>query len=265
MNNFLRFDLVSYEDTLKFGKNQENRVESQSHLSKIKRQCETSFSTMPPITVNVITNHIIDGQHRLKAYQELVDKGVFSKKEKMKVMFVQIPENEEKQAIIDANTNSKNWSLDDYILSYSKAGIESYMKLHEWCLKHTLASDEGFAGKEGKAKFRYGAAIITGRRCSSELKSGDFTFTEEELKRAEEVHAEMLEIVQLFGIKGKGAWIESLACSWVGVRNQHTFKVWFRELKKKKRSFLKLPKDNSKEWDTIFGQAHLAIDKKGEE
>lgn len=259
MTRFICFDLVSYEDTLKFGKNQENRIVSHSHLSKIKRQCETSFSTMPPITVNVVTNNIIDGQHRTKAYQELVKDGVFSDKQKMKVMFVEIPREEEKQAIIEANTNSKNWSIDDYILSYSKAGIESYVKLNEWCLNHTLSSDEG------KAKFRYGAAIITGRRCSSDLKSGDFSFTEEELKRAEDVHAEMFEIVQLFGLKGKGAWIESLACSWVSVRNQHPFKTWFREFKKKKRSFLKLPKDNSKEWDAIFGQAHLAIDKKGEE
>lgn len=249
---------VSYGDTLAFGRNQENRKINQSHLSKIKKQCETSFDLMPPITINKITNNIVDGQHRLKAYQDLVLQGVISDRQKIKVMFVEIPVNEEKQAIIDANTNSKNWSLDDYILSYAKSGDLNYMKLEDWCKKHSLSSDEG------KAKFRYGAAIITGRRCASELKSGNFSFTEEELKRAEDVHAEMLEIVELFKLKGKGAWIESLACSWISVRTQHPFKIWFKEFKAKKRGFLKLPKDNSRDWDTIFGQAHLAIDKKGE-
>lgn len=74
----------------------------------------------------------------------------------------------------------------------------------------------------------------------------------------------MLEIVELFDLKGKGQWIESLATSWVAVRNQHDFHSWMKELKAKKQRFLKLPKDNSKDWDSIFGQAHLAIDKKKE-
>lgn len=263
VGKFVRYDSVSYEDTLKFGKNQGNRREIKSHVAKLKKQCLTSFAIMPPITVNVVTYNIIDGQHRLRAYQELVEQGVFSKEERMKVMFVEVPIENEKKAIIAANTNSKGWSLDDFIKSYCNEGNKYYVGLENWCdSNHPLAK----TGKKEKGlKFRYGAAIITGRRCSSELKSGDFTFTEEELKRAEEVHAEMLEIIELFGLKGKGAWIESLACSWIAARNQHTFKVWFRELKKKKSSFLKLPKDNSRDWDAIFGQVHLAIDKKGEE
>lgn len=256
MSKFIKFELVPYKGTLEFGKNQENRAYNHAHLSKIQKQCLTSMETMPPITINVITNHIVDGQHRLKAYQTLVENGQIDSEAKLKVMFVEIPVDDEKKAIIDANTNSKNWSLDDYILSYAKAGIISYVKLDEWCRNHSLSSDNG------KSKFRYGSAIITGRRCSSELKNGEFSFTEEEMQRADEVHAEMLEIVELFGLKGKGPWIESLANSWISVRNQHDFRTWIKELKSKKSRFLKLPKDNSREWDNIFAQAHLAIDKK---
>ena len=211
---------------------------------------------MPPITINVVTNNIIDGQHRLKSYQTLIEGNEIDKDSKIKVMFVEIPVEEEKQAIINANTNSKNWSLDDYIASYAKAGIVSYVKLDEWCRAHPLSNDNG------KSKFRYGAAIITGKRCSSELKNGEFSFTEDEINRADEVHAEMLEIVELFNMKGKGQWIESLAVSWIDVRTQHEFRVWIKELKSKKQRFLKLPKDNSSDWDSIFAQAHLAIDKK---
>lgn len=259
MSKFINFGLVSYNDTLEYGKHQENRAYNHSHLEKIKKQCLTSMETMPPITVNVITNHVIDGQHRLKAFQTLVASGELNENTTIKVMFVEIPLEEEKQAIIDANTNSKNWSLDDYISSYAKAGVVAYVKLDEWCKSHPLASDNG------KSKFRYGAAIITGKRCASQLKSGEFSFTENDLKRADEIHAEMLEIVEIFGLKGKGNWVECLAISWSEVRTQHDFRTWIKELKLKKGRLLKLPKDNSKDWDTIFAQVHLAIDKKGNE
>lgn len=258
MGKFIKFDLVSYEETLAFGINQENRAYNHAHLEKIKKQCIKSLETIPPITINIVTNHIVDGQHRLKAYQNLFENKQIPNDSKIKVMFVEIPVNDEKQEIIDANTNSKNWSLDDYIASYAKAGIACYAMLDEWCKCHPLSSENG------KSKFRYGASIITGRRCSSELKNGTFTFLKTDIQRADEVHAEMLEIVDLFGLKGKGAWIESLATSWIEVRNQHDFRSWMKELKAKKQRFLKLPKDNARDWDNIFAQAHLAIDKKNE-
>ena len=256
MTKFIKFELVPYSGTRSFGENQENREVNHSHLQKIKKQLINYFEAMPPITINVLTNHIIDGQHRYKAYKELVESGELPMDSKIKVMFVEIPIEEEKQAIIDANTNSKNWTLDDYIKSYAKSGIRSYVELEEWCKAHPLCCDGG------KAKFRYGAAIITGKRCSAELKSGNFTFSTEDYRRADEIHAEMLEIVELFDLKGKGNWVESLATSWTAARNQHEFRVWMRELKTKKQKFMRLPKDNSKDWDNIFAQAHLAIDKK---
>lgn len=121
MGKFITFNIVSYNDTLKFGKNQENRAYNHAHLEKIKKQCISSMDTMPPITINVVTNHVIDGQHRLKAYQDLIKEGAIDPETRIKIMLVEIPIEDEKQAIIDANTNSKNWSLDDYIASYVKA------------------------------------------------------------------------------------------------------------------------------------------------
>lgn len=254
---FVDFKVVSREESENFGRNQENRQINHGQLQKIKRQCMTSFELMPPITVNILTDNIIDGQHRLKAFQELVDCGMLPSEAKIKVMFVRVQPNEEPQAIIDANTNSKNWSIDDYIASYVKKGLESYVILDDWCRRHSLASDEN------RPKFRYGAAIITGKRCSTILKCAEFTASEEEMKRAEDVHAEMLEIIDLFQIRGKGAWIEALAVSWIACREQFEFRTWLKELKAKRKTYSKLPKDNSADWNNIFGQATLAINKKG--
>ena len=267
MSKFIKFDLVSYEDSLKFGKNQENRALNHSHLQKIKVQCSNSFETMPPITINIITNNVIDGQHRLKAYQSLVSTGEMPKETKIKVMFVEIPVDEEKQAIVDANTNSKTWSLDDYIASYVKAGIVAYKKLEEWCESHSLCcnftknKENGEIGK--KYSYRYAAAILKGKNCATDLKSASFNITDDDLKFGDEVHAEMVEISEIFK-KSSGSWVESLAISWCGIRKQHDFKTWLTEFKSKKNRYLKMPSDTKKEWDAIFAQAHMAIDKKSE-
>ena len=253
---FIKFKFVTYRESLRFGFNQQNRAINHSHLAKIQKQCMESFDIMPPIIVNMLTGNLIDGQHRTKAYQLLVENGQLPKETKLKVMFVEIPIEEEKEAIINANCNVKTWTLDDYISSYAKAGIESYVALDEWCKAHSLSCDNG------KSKFRYGAAIITGKRSASELKAGNFNFTDDQLEKADNVHAEMVEIVDMFGIKGKGPWLESLATSWTAVREQHDFRTWMRELKAKKRRFMNAPKDNSGDWDNIFAQVHLAIDKK---
>lgn len=256
MSKFVCFELVPYEVSKSFGINKENRVLNRGHVERIKRQFLNSYDTMPAITVNTVTRHIIDGQHRCTAWWDLYKSGQLPSDSLLKVMYVEIPVEKEREAIIDANTNSKNWSLDDYINSYIKQNIISYVKLDEWCKSHSLSSDSG------KSKYRYGSAMMTGKRCSNDLKNGLFTFTEEELQRADEVHAELLEIVELLEMKGKGNWIESLAVSWITVRTQHDFRTWIKEFKAKKQSLLKLPKDNSKDWENIFAQVHLAIDKK---
>lgn len=82
------------------------------------------------------------------------------------------------------------------------------------------------------------------------------------IKRADDIHAEMLEIVELLELKGRGMWIESLATSWVAVRTQHNFRTWMKEFQRRKQRFLKMPKDNSRDWNAIFAEAHLEIDKK---
>ena len=256
MGTFIGYESVSYERATQFTLNKQNRPYNPAHLEKVKRSTLTSLDVMPPITVNVVTNNIIDGQHRHKSYIDLSKSGALPKTSELKVMWVSIPVEDELEAIIKANTNSKNWTLDNYIGSYINSGVESYVKLDNWCKAHALSSENG------KSKIRYGAAIISGRRNSNELKKGMFTFTDSELERAEEVHTEMLGIVEMFGLKGRGMWIESLAVSWIAVREQHDFETWMKAFKSKRSDFLKMPKDNSKDWNNIFAQAHLAIDMK---
>ena len=256
MSKFVKFAEVSFQESLTFGLHKENRALNPQHLEKIKKQMIKSFDIIPPVTINVRTLHYIDGQHRGKAYYDLYQLGILPVEAKLKVMFVDIPIEEEKEAIINANTNSKNWSLENYITSHIKAGLVSYVKLDDWAKQHALTSENG------KSKFRYASAIVKGKRNNSEMKNGSFSFTEEELQRAEKVHAELREIAEMLEMSGRGAWIESLACSWIKVREKHDFREWRQSFKSNKRTFLKMPKENDKNWNTIFAQAHLNIDMK---
>lgn len=254
MNNF---KLVSRIETNEFNSNSENRKINHGHVNKIKEQMRTSLNVMPPITINGLTKNIIDGQHRLKAFQTLIDNGELPSDSKLPVMFVEISTDYEKEAIINANTNSKNWSLDDYIASYAKCSSD-YKQLEEWCGNHALTIDGN------KKKYRYGAAILKGEACSKQLKDGTFRLTLEDFSRGELVHTELIEIIDILGKPNKGNFIEYMAVSWCQVRNLHPFKEWLKELKTKKNTLTKKPFSNKQDWDSIFSILHRAIDIKSE-
>jgi hypothetical protein len=246
---------VSREFTNRFKSTTENRHVNHSHVSRLKEQMITSFKNFPPVNVNKRTNNIIDGQHRLAAFQKLIDDGLLSIETKLPIMYTDMSEEDERLAIINANCNSKNWSLDDFMKSYAVDNIE-YKKLEEWAKTHDLCFD----GRNGKkAKFRYAAAILKSQNCSKMLKDGSFYISNDDYKNGEEIHSELVEIIDVLGKPVNGNFIESIALSWSDVRNLHSFKEWLRELKIKKPSINKKPFSNKKDWDFIFSIVSTAI------
>lgn len=246
---------VSREFTNGFIFNSENRTINDKHVLCLQEQMKTSFEMFPAITVNQITRHVIDGQHRLTAYQNLVDSGEIPPNTTLKVMLVEMPLEKEKDAIRNANTNSKNWILEDYIISEAKKNI-NYEKLINWCSNHVLCVDGT------KKKYRYGAAILKGMGCRHLLLSGTFTLSDEELLKGEIIHNELLEIVRLLEKPLKGCFYESLASSWYQMRHLHELKVWLKEMKRKKNILQKKPFASKADWDTIFSVIHREIDVK---
>lgn len=253
-----KFTEVGLETAKCFGKNQENRVISHSHVQKLKREMLKSFDLFPPITVNRKTNNIIDGQHRTKSYIELMTEELLPEDAKLKVMYVDVEPDKEINVICDANQNSKNWGVDDFIARYVKNGNESYVTLENWCLEHSLCVET----KKNKRipKYRYGAAILKGSNCSGVLKTGAFKVSEEEVADANIKHAEMLEIINKLEMTEQGSWIEALATSWSKHRPLHSFKDWMSKIKANKKKYMKLPKDNQKDWDVIFNEIHSQLD-----
>lgn len=252
-----RFYEVNREQTKEFSYKDDNRQINHGHLRKIKDQMKESFGVMPPITINEQTKRVIDGQHRLQAFRDLVDSGELPKDATLSVMYISIDEDKEREAIVNANTVSKNWSLDDYVASYSKSN-EVYKKLDEWCSTHTLCVDGN------KKKYRYAAAMLKGVACSKSLKDGSFTITDDDFERGEIIHTELLEIIGVLDKPLKGSFYEYMAVAWSQVRHFHPFKEWLKELKIKKSTLSKKPFSNKEDWDNIFGLLHRAIDIKCE-
>ena len=240
---------VPQSDARNFGHNQENRKVDARHIARIKKDWIKSKDFMPPITINQITNNIIDGQHRLQAFIELVDEGKLPSDSKILVRFINVEPSKEKQIIIDSNTKSKNWKQSDYIDSYSESK-EAYKNLIEWCSNHPLCID-----KKGKIKPRYGAAMIKGKGCGGMLKNGKFTVTDDELKNAEATYNELLQIIEILGLEQQGSYIENLAVEWAKAQKNYELvskKNWLSLLTSEKNTIAKMPKTSGKAWRTIF-------------
>lgn len=257
---FIKFQKLSFVQSLELGKNQRNRKIDKNNLYKIKKQMLESFDVIPPIIVNTITGNVIDGQTRKEAYSQLMAEGKLPKECMLKVMFVEIPEDEEIEAIINANTNSKNWSCDDYFDCYVKGDNVSYIMLKDFCTNHILTYDE----KKNKMKFRYAAAMIKGRECQDELKHGSFTCTSDEILHGDMVHSELMDIIDILGLPMKVHWIGSMAISWNKFRDLHPYSEWRKMFKDKRDNvgFVRLPKENVKNWDVVFSTIHSYIDLK---
>lgn len=264
---FLGFQELNLEEVKDFGRNQKNRLYNDSHLSEIRGRWIEDAVMIPPIQINTVTNHIIEGQHRLRAYIDLMNEGLLPEDTKIKVLYYQIPEEDELDEITNANIHVKGWSLDDYIHCHVKCGLKPYCNLEEWCKEHSLCykvkkTKNKNGEKEISLKYRYGAAILTGKGCRKELQKGTFTFTEKQRKIANEVHGEMLDILSVMNKRGVGAWIEYMAVAWYEVRNFHPFSVWMKEFKLKKNRLAQYPSDNKEDWKNIFNDIHGAIDRK---
>lgn len=235
---------------LKF--NQENRLINKPHLSKIKDQIRASLNLMPPITININTLCIIDGQHRLTAFQQLVDKNEIPNDSTILVMFVNVGLGTEKQAIVNANSNSKNWSVDDYMESYAKTN-QHYSRLQSWCDGHVLCK------QKKKRKYRYAAAMMKGRICSKELKDGTFVINEGDLYLGNLIHNELFEISKIMGLPSNGMFYEAMAIEWHKYRNKYLFNKWIESFKKNKKLLKGLSFSNQNDWDTIFSKIETKI------
>lgn len=270
MNNKF-FKILSYEEVASFGKAQRNRKVNDNHVNDFYNVIKSGKSRVEledgnylvlgiiPVVVNPRTNYIMDGQNRIEAFKKAYEKGDIDDKARILVGFWEVePGAAENTLIIDLNTKTKNWSMDDYINSYAQ-DIPCYAGLVEFCQTHSLCHVTTSKGERNKP--RYAAAIITGKGCQSKLKAGTFSFTEEQFKAADTIHKELLEIRKKLNMPLTGDEIEYMATEWHIQRNF----ISIADIK----SLTYIPMDvrekkvyNRKDWAFVFSRLKDVIAKK---
>ena len=84
-----------------------NRMIDENHLKLFKSYSEKQIRSMPAITVNERTGRLIDGQHRVLAIVEMIEEGILPKDFRFDAMLIDIPEEDERTEVMDANNNFK--------------------------------------------------------------------------------------------------------------------------------------------------------------
>lgn len=218
------FKILSYEEVVSFGKAQRNRQINKSHVNdfytiiKDNKYVPGDDGTylvygIIPVIVNPVTNHILDGQHRVAGFVKACENGDLDDNARILVGFWSIEDEEQENLVtIMLNSKSKNWSPADYMDAYSQY-LECYDKLKSFCETHTLCSQVKKNGRI-QLKYRYAASMITGKKEQTALKSGAFTFTDEQFVEADKIHNELYAIRKKLNLPMSGTDIEDMACEW---------------------------------------------------
>ena len=88
-----------------------NRMIDENHLKSFKSYSEKQIRSMPPIIVNSRTGRLIDGQHRVLAIVEMIEEGILPKDFRFDAMLIDIPEEEERKEVINANNHSNKMKI----------------------------------------------------------------------------------------------------------------------------------------------------------
>lgn len=249
---------VSLAEASTFTFHPRNRQVDRKHLQDIKKQMMKAFAWMPPITINIRTKHVIDGQHRLEGFKQLMSEGLLDPGTLLPVMLVDIPEEEEFAAIIDANIHTRTWTPADFIHSYMKEGNINYVKLDDWAKVHSLTAN---LKDPTKPKYRYAAIMMKGSTLRRDLPCGNFVVTDEELERANDIHTEVVKLIELFKLPSTGQWLEGLLLSWYKNRGLDKFNDLVRYISAHAR-LRRLPNKTLSDWDAIFAKVHSELDRK---
>lgn len=131
----------------------DNRPLDQAHVKRLVKSISSqNLLEWRPIEVNK-EMEIIDGQHRLKASEEL----------NLEIYYKKI-DSKQSDDIIHLNV-SKSWTMNDFFNYYLKnekdeyKKLEAYMKKHEVSLKLALAISNG-QGHDYSDKFRLGTFVF---------------------------------------------------------------------------------------------------------
>lgn len=252
---------LTYEQVKKLKFKKGNRPVQMTHVKQLLNKKglikNGMWNMFEPVIINRRTGCVMNGQHRTTGYIYCIENGLISRTTKLKVEYVDIPEEQEIDAIRDMN-GGKNWNNDTIIESKAAEGNLNYVQLVKFCEEHDLCHK----GKRGHS-YRAAVAMMTGRRFNADKE--EFIFTPEKGKKGEKVHDELLVILQILNIARGDAGVEGMAQTWFYIRDDHKWSEWKKMIASSKRVINTRRTPGKTEWETFFENVSYKIDKKAKE
>lgn len=251
---------ITYEQVKKLVFRTGNRPVKMSHVKELISKKELikngKWDMHEAVLVNILTNVILNGQHRVTAYLWAIENGIIPKDTLLKVDYDEVPVEEELNVIRMVN-GGKNWTNDTYVESKAAEGDPNYVQLVKFCDEHELCHK----GKSNRS-YRSAVAMMTGKRVNFDKE--EFVFTPELAKKGEKVHNELLTILQILDITRGDAGVEGMAQSWYYYRDEHKFSEWKNMMKNTTRSINSRRTPGKTEWEDFFQKVSYKIDHKKE-
>lgn len=201
------------------------------HVNEIKDVIvkNGSMDKFPPITVDINTLQIIDGNCRFMAMSDaLNDDGLNLT---LRVMYEDVSEEDFDKRVIELNQGQKSWGLLDFIYNYSLRGNQNYKRLIDFC-----ESEYTLHKKDGTINPRYAGAAL--RKSVNDLKNSKLELSAEEVEIGKKVIEEAAEIRKKFSEDDKangGGWYEPYLRAWAEVRDSLgdiNFKDYLKAIKR---------------------------------
>jgi hypothetical protein len=215
------------------------------------------WNQLEPISVDVDTFELHNGQHRTNGYFYAYEHGLIPKNSKLYVLFKHYGAQTEKEKIttIKDENSGKGWTYKDGIKSDVVLNDTNYVKLTNWCKTHSLCHDEK------SLQYRNAAAMMLGKRF--DFTKQYFTFDEKKAEYASQLHDEMVVILQDLKMSRGDACVESMATAWYKYSPLYDFSIWrkyIKQAKKELRTFFSHQQTKGKViWEQFFKTVYANI------
>ena len=252
---------LTYEQVKKLVFRTGNRPVKMSHVKELINKKELikngKWDMHEAVLVNILTNVILNGQHRVTAYLWAIENGIISKDTLLKVDYDEVPIEEELDVIRKVN-GGKNWNNDTIVESKAAEGDHNYVQLVKFCDEHELCHK----GKSNRS-YRAAVAMMTGKRVDFE--KDNFTFSQKLADRGNKVHNELVSILNILKMSRGDAGVEGMATAWFYYRSDHPWAEWKKMFKSSKRSINNRRTAGKEEWKGYFGEVSGKINHKSKE
>lgn len=204
-------------------------VNDKSKIAQIKEAMKEG-RWLPPI---IISSDMLccDGQHRWRAFKELIDEGFDVK---LRVILVNVPN--PLRFAIELNSNQKRWINEDYLRAYVAENLESYVLLNKFIEKHNRF----------KGQLKAAVQLLTETYNAEQFKNGLISITIDSVLNAEEIIKELEEFSKMFN--SNIFFKRDVILGWVNARKKISETMSFSEYLDMFKQFSFPEKDSQVVW-----------------